>query len=148
MIAAAPAVFKVERLEPQHCLPQEHFQCDDCYITECLQVPTDMRLIAYADLKNQVVIGEGGFGKVLSAKLDGFTEVVLKTSKVAGAINRASITKELRFMKDMQDHRNVARVLGVCADMPSGELGIIMDRCEYSLAMYLQKHAPKVRSFL
>lgn len=113
-----------------------------------LQVPGELRVILFEDLKRQVTIAKGGFGVVRSAKLDGFTDVVLKTSKIAGTINRASILKELHFMKDMnmRHHQNVARILGVCVDDPSGELGIVMDKCEYSLAMYLKDHASKVRN--
>jgi serine/threonine protein kinase len=103
-------------------------------------------IIPFDDLKDQRIIGVGGFGEVRSAKRKGGALVVLKTTRVAGSFDRSSIGKELGFLRDMVPHTHVARVLGVCVDMPDGERGIIMDYCEYgSLASFL-KTLSKVRA--
>ncbi len=71
------------------------------------------------------------------AKRSGFGLVVLKTTRV-GSFNRDSVHKELAFMLQLDPHTHVARVLGVCIDSPDGELGIVMDYCQYgSLASFL-----------
>ena len=63
------------------------------------------------DLQDQHVIAKGGFGEVRSAKRKGFGLVVLKTTRV-GSFDRASIGKELGFLRDMVPHTHVARVRG------------------------------------
>ena len=109
-----------------------------CYCDAQALVP-GLPIIPFDDLKDQRIIGEGGFGEVRSAKRKGFGLVVLKTTRMAGSIDRSSIGKELGFLRDIVPHTHVARILGVCVDMPDGELGIIMDYCEYgSLASYLK----------
>ncbi len=102
-------------------------------------------IILFADLRDQRVIGKGAFGEVRSAKRGGVEQVVVKTTRV-GAFNKASIAKELGFLRDIPPSSHVARILGVCVDAPDGELGIVMDYCEHgSLASFMKKQR-KVRN--
>lgn len=79
------------------------------------------------------------------AFLDGHSQVAIKKSLFVGSLARSSISKELAFLKAIKPHTNVARILGVCIDMPDGDVGIVMEFCAGgSLKSYLKK-LPQVR---
>lgn len=96
-------------------------------------------VIPNIDLCDQELITRGSFGEVRAAKLKGATAVVVKTT-FARSIDQASIGKELDFLRTLPPHPHVARVLGVCLDLPDGGIGIVMDYCQYgSLAHFIRR---------
>ena len=112
-----------------------------------MQMIAGLPVIPSAELMDQRELSSGAFGKVLVAKRSGRGRVVVKTTKV-GTLDRASIDKELRFLRDMSGHTNVARILALCLDLAGGDLGIVMDYCEYgSLKSFLRNFA-SVRSLV
>ncbi len=152
-----------ERCSQEYCALYLWFALRCCLIVAIaimmvLQIPTsvsvinvgssvsDLPIYAFTALRDQRVIDAGAFGEVREAFIDGRSRVALKTSRFAGAIARSSISKELASLKDImrKPHTNVARILGICIDMPDGDVGIVMEFCAGGSLTSFLKQLPRV----
>lgn len=87
---------------------------------------TDIQICKDSD-GNEVVLGKGGYGKVLRGLRHGVQDIAIKVSRVENASMSDSILSEAELMKDMQD-KNVVHFYGVCIE--DGNLMVVMELME------------------
>lgn len=64
---------------------------------------------------NEIVLGKGGYGKVLKGIRHGVQDIAIKVSRVDNTSIYDSILSEAEMMKEMQD-KNVVHFYGICTD--------------------------------
>ncbi|XP_064080209.1 vascular endothelial growth factor receptor 1-like [Macrobrachium nipponense] len=96
------------------------------------------------------LIGEGEFGHVFQAKVDGLlpnerqTTVAVKTSKSrSNDVFRKELIAEVKIMMHIGRHANILNLLGVCSEnlATKGELLVLVEYCRHgNLRDYLVRH--------
>ncbi|XP_068237840.1 mast/stem cell growth factor receptor Kit-like isoform X2 [Palaemon carinicauda] len=114
-------------------------------------LPCDMQFeIARSRIEFGKLIGEGEFGHVFQAKVDGLranelqTTVAVKTAKSrSNEVFRKELIAEVKIMMHIGRHTNVLNLLGICSEnlATKGELLVIIEYCRHgNLRDYLLRH--------
>ncbi|XP_068243201.1 vascular endothelial growth factor receptor 1-like isoform X2 [Palaemon carinicauda] len=114
-------------------------------------LPCDMQFeIARSRIEFGKLIGEGEFGHVFQAKVDGLranelqTTVAVKTAKSrSNEVFRKELIAEVKIMMHIGRHANVLNLLGICSEnlATKGELLVIIEYCRHgNLRDYLLRH--------
>lgn len=107
--------------------------------------------VAFDKLRLQETLGEGNFGKVVKAKLQGdnrkMTVAVKTLHSNPERIAVENLMSELKIMIHLGSHNNIVNVLGACTTMlPRQELYVIVEYCEHGdIADVLRKHKQAFR---